>query len=194
MVARWAATGLVCFIFVASVFGRQLERGFPALLPFIPAFGLLCLVLGAGFIRRLARAPSAAAPLPYRLPRRRFELAAAMAILLGAVLTCELLVQLPIERVHFFKYSVLAVLLYFSQRPTGFSVRCLTAFAAAGLVGILDENLQRFIPLRFFDPNDILLNVAASGWGVFFAPFLDRWAHGFPRSSTAQNGDSAGLD
>ncbi len=70
------------------------------------------------------------------------------------------------ERSHVFEYSVLAVFIHQAMmehyrthdlilKPT------IMGFILALIIGIADEYIQKFIPERIFDPQDILFNILA---------------------------------
>ena len=108
---------------------------------------------------------------------------AEIAIALGvaaAFLLILVRMSAPTERSHLVEYGVLALFIHEALRERasrGRRVRApaLLAAAAASLVGVIDEGIQRLIPSRVFDPTDILFNVLAATMAVAASVAL-RWA------------------
>ena len=108
---------------------------------------------------------------------------AEIAIALGvaaALLLILVRMSVPTERSHLVEYGVLALFIHEALRERasrGRRVRApaLLAAAAASLVGVIDEGIQRLIPSRVFDPTDILFNVLAAAMAVTASVAL-RWA------------------
>ena len=87
---------------------------------------------------------------------------------------------LPEERTHLIEYSVVAVLIHeaLKERVSGgrhVPVPALLAVLAAAAVGAIDEGIQRFLPTRVFDLEDILFNVLAAVMAVASSVALS-WA------------------
>lgn len=75
------------------------------------------------------------------------------------------------ERSHMFEYGLFSVLIYealIERRLNGATVKipALIAIFGAGIVGLLDECIQFFLPYRVFDIIDIGFNFLASAFGV----------------------------
>ena len=91
------------------------------------------------------------------------------------------------EYVHFPEYAALTVLWYvtFRRMRTAHDKRRTAGLATvlSVLTGVLEESAQAVIPLRVFDPRDILLNVM----GVFLGLLLV-WAYEAPRAADKVQG------
>ena len=94
------------------------------------------------------------------------EVAVALGIVAAYVL---ILVRLssPVERSHLVEYGVVAVLVLEALTERKKNGRDLKAVPALALgitfvIGVVDEILQLFIPVRVFDPIDILFNTIAA--------------------------------
>ena len=77
----------------------------------------------------------------------------------------------PEERSHMIEYSVVALLIYeaLMERASHgrrVPVPPLLAVGLASLVGVLDELIQAVLPIRVFDPIDILFNTLAAVMAV----------------------------
>ena len=77
----------------------------------------------------------------------------------------------PVERSHLVEYGVVAVFIYealLERASQGRRVSTPAFFAimATSLIGVLDEFVQKFIPGRVFDYEDIIFNVLASVMAV----------------------------
>lgn len=73
------------------------------------------------------------------------------------------------ERVHFVEYGVIAFLFYRVWRTAG-DPACLLLPVLAGLfVGLAEEWLQWFIPVRVGELHDVLLNLVAVSCGLVFS-------------------------
>jgi len=83
------------------------------------------------------------------------------------------------ERTHLVEYGLLAILILEalrerSSRGHAVPVPSLLAIGAAGIVGVLDEVIQAFIPNRVFDPIDIGFNALAAVMAVATSLVLAR--------------------
>ena len=103
----------------------------------------------------------------------------AIGLGIGTILFLVMLrLTLP-ERSHLMEYGVLAALLHealLERRSRGrwVPVPGLLAIAATTLIGLVDELVQRFMPHRVFDTDDILFNLLAAVMAVG-AGFALRW-------------------
>ena len=92
-------------------------------------------------------------------------------------------VATPEERTHLIEYGVVAVFIYEalterSSQGRRVPVPALLAVLAASLVGVLDENIQAFLPNRAYDIRDVQFNVLASVMAVAASmalSFARRW-------------------
>jgi hypothetical protein len=74
-----------------------------------------------------------------------------------------------VERVHLVEYGMVGFLFYRAWRPSG-DVSCLILPALAGLfVGLAEEWLQWFIPVRVGELHDVQLNLVAVSCGLVFS-------------------------
>ncbi|MCD6413176.1 MAG: VanZ family protein [Elusimicrobia bacterium] len=87
--------------------------------------------------------------------------------------------RLPEERIHFLEYGLCGFLFsYACQTLTGLPAgqagktrKIVFAFAFTFAAGILDELIQKVLPMRVFDLRDILFNIVAGAGGIF----SERW-------------------
>ena len=75
--------------------------------------------------------------------------------------------SIPTERSHLIEYGVVALFVHEAlteraSRGRRVPAPGLLAVLATGLVGVLDECIQRLLPSRVFDPVDMLFNVLAA--------------------------------
>ena len=78
-----------------------------------------------------------------------------------------------VERVHLVEYGMVGFLFYRAWRPSG-DVSCLILPVLAGLfVGLAEEWLQWFIPVRVGELHDVLLNLVAVSCGLVFSVAAD---------------------
>ena len=155
---RWIAVAMwIVVIFTTIPFVLSLREYFVARWP--------AELIGIGVI--LVMVALCAAGLIF-LRRRRLRLQVKDAALLLVVTTVLViwtwrLMGQPEEAVHFLEYGVLGVLLFRALR-TG--IQDSSVFVAGALIGILvgifDEIIQWFVPGRFWDFRDIVLNGGAS--------------------------------
>ena len=87
---------------------------------------------------------------------------------------------LETERSHLIEYGVVALLIYeaLTERASQgrrVPVPAVLAFLLAVLVGVVDEGIQATIPVRVFDPLDILFNALAAFMAVAASAAL-AWA------------------
>lgn len=73
------------------------------------------------------------------------------------------------ERFHFVEYGLLAVLFYRAWQPRGAAAAGALTVSAALIVAVADEWLQWYVPTRFGDLRDVLLNAVAIVCGLLFA-------------------------
>jgi hypothetical protein len=74
-----------------------------------------------------------------------------------------------VERFHLVEYGMVGFLFYRAWRPAG-DLSCLILPALAGLfVGLSEEWLQWFIPVRVGELHDVLLNLVAVSCGLVFS-------------------------
>jgi VanZ family protein len=88
------------------------------------------------------------------------------------------LIKRPEEKIHFLEYGLLGFLIYraFSFRFGKFKLLSFS-LSLSSLLGFIDEVIQYFLPNRFYDARDILLNWVASGLGVYFAFIWQKKEH-----------------
>jgi hypothetical protein len=157
-VLRWlAVVAWIVVIYTTIPFVRSLREYFVARWP--------AEFIGIGVILVVVEVCAAGLVLLWRRRPRLPVADAAWLIAIAAVLviwTWRLMGQ-PEETVHFLEYGVLGVLLF---RALGTHIRDSSVFAAGALIGILvgifDEIIQWFVPGRYWDYRDIVLNGGAS--------------------------------
>lgn len=175
LLVRAAALLMLAIIACGSVYGRRIQRSYEYLVEFLPYAALVVVLLGLLVIIRVGI-----------LWARRNRVNLNKVVLVGPALfalgTLSLLfivagelVLYPIEGVHLFKYAVLAFLLHFSQNREGNLRRALIAFLLSGTVGSIEETSQLWIPERFFDWRDILLNLIGAGTGALYSWAAGTW-------------------
>lgn len=111
-----------------------------------------------------------AAPAAHRDPRRTARVLTVAAIV-GAWLVLAARMTSAQERTHLIEYALLAALIHAALRERTWRSRpvagpaCLAAAIAATL-GLVDELVQRWVPDRVFDPQDVLFNTLAAALAV----------------------------
>lgn len=87
-------------------------------------------------------------------------------------------IVLPIERVHIIEYGILSILLLrICRRYTHPLLAVVQSLFLASLAGVIDENIQRFLPNRIFALSDIYLNIAGAAAGIVYYGMY-RWIRG----------------
>lgn len=172
--SQLALAALAIVIMVGTFFGRKIEKSFPEFIPFIPPGAILALVALYCLARRALNRgnPAELDALAAKIPSlfRRFDLAIAISSIVAGLIICEGHIQLPIERIHFFKYSFLALILFFATTSPRLIVRLETALAVGALIGMGEEFLQKLVPGRVFDWRDMGMNCMAVVVGAVLAP------------------------
>lgn len=109
--------------------------------------------------------------------RDRWLIAMSMVIYAAGTMTA----RFPQERLHYVGYGLLAGLLYGGWKPTtgapseetgqhpGWARPALLALVVGSAIGFLDELLQIVWPRRYFDWEDVKINVLAVAVGVLVA-------------------------
>lgn len=89
-----------------------------------------------------------------------------LALLIGSVFLLDnLLVEAPVERIHFLKFGGLAILCFVAGPPWRLSRRAVLSFAIAATIGCLEEGIQAFVPNRYYTPKDLFLNAVSAALG-----------------------------
>jgi len=92
-------------------------------------------------------------------------------------LTCVALLKyiciFSAERFHLLMYGALSIIVFWAMKPDVkrkviYAYTTLMVFAVGGV----DEVIQFFLPMRFFDVRDIFLNWASSTLGILFIIFV----------------------
>ena len=100
--------------------------------------------------------------------------------IVAAYLLVFVRMSIPTERSHLIEYGVVALFIYEALKERAshghrIPFLGLMTVLATGLIGVLDECVQLFLPSRIFDYNDMLFNVLAAGMAVAACVAL-RWA------------------
>lgn len=124
-----------------------------------PLFVLAMLLIGAAVVTR---------GLQWRPGGLEIAVALGVAAVYGLVFVR---MALETERSHLIEYSVVALLIYEAlteraSRGRRVPVPALLAFLAAVVIGAVDEGIQAWLPVRVFDPLDILFNGLAAFMAV----------------------------
>lgn len=126
-------------------------------------------VAAAAFLGAMFLIASSALALALRNRPKLVEIGIGLGI---AVIYAMLLFRMTFpERSHLIEYGVIALLMHEAlteRRRSGRHVPApwLIAILATGLVGVVDESVQIFLPERVFDPIDMLFNLFASALAV----------------------------
>lgn len=100
------------------------------------------------------------------------------------------------ERTHLMEYSVLAVFVHMALRErlkdkTHVLLIGLMAFVLVFSIGALDEIIQIFIPIRVYDPIDILFNGLAAFLAIVSSMILQRSRTKIPFIDSGKNYSSS---
>lgn len=159
-------------IFALSLWGRLLERAFPFLITVIGPTALL--VLGV-FLGAAIRQSGIASAKALRSTRGAILLAATLFAVAAGIAACERQISMPIERLHFAKYALLAFLAFSGRERDTLVGALLNSAALAYAVGWIDETIQLFVPNRVFDLNDMFLNWSGATFGLIVALLVLAW-------------------
>mgnify|MGYP003397973876 CR=1 FL=1 len=161
-----AAAASAAIVLAAPFMGQLnawLRRAFPE--HFLPIVMAVVIVLVAAGVLATAR----------HIRDRRVLRYGALAAALGAGVAYSLSTATGspdvdwAERVHFVEYGVIVFLFYRVWRTAG-DPACLLLPVLAGLfVGLAEEWLQWFIPVRVGELHDVLLNLVAVSCGLVFS-------------------------
>lgn len=80
-----------------------------------------------------------------------------------------------VERSHLIEYGVVALLIYAAlgeREDIRTRWRVSLSIVAAGVIGLVDETIQFFLPNRVFDPVDVIFNTLAAAMAVSAASVL----------------------
>ena len=78
------------------------------------------------------------------------------------------------KQYHLVEYSILSYLLYGAFRLDFQGAKVwVFAFAAAALIGLGDETLQRFVPGRYSALFDVVIDMKAAAFGLMFATIAE---------------------
>lgn len=99
---------------------------------------------------------------------------------MAAYLLVFVRMSIPTERSHLIEYGVVALFMYEALKERarhGHRIPFvgLLTILATGLIGVVDECVQLFLPGRMFDYRDMLFNVLAGTMAVVACTAL-RWA------------------
>ena len=159
-------------IFVACVFGRKIQNRIDYLVDFIPYVGLPFLVfvtiLFAVWYSRHAKRNNL---YDNHSSPKIILLLCFVTVINGAlfVLIARFLIELPIEAIHMIKYAALSFILFFCVKSKNYFFRFFFAFFIGAGIGCTEETLQIWVPDRFFDYRDLILNVVSCILGAWHA-------------------------
>ena len=92
-----------------------------------------------------------------------------------------ILIEIPEGKIHFIEYGVLSVLVYWALSYNSKNwYRFLTALIITSLIGFGDEVIQYFLPNRYYQTSDVILNAISGGLGlvlVFIVNYEKRFDH-----------------
>ncbi len=91
------------------------------------------------------------------------------------------------ERIHFIQYGLLSILIAYSLqlKMTGWRLM-LATFVLTSFFGWMDEIIQYYLPMRYFDWRDVRFNVAAGILGIILFVIL-KLAHNNSNKSILTN-------
>lgn len=178
----------VCFIgliFSLSVFGNKIAAIFAPLKYLAPLAGLAAIIYLLIHLLRSDTLLRELGPedLESEIQLRRVIVTTITAVAL-ALMSTELLIVEPVERLHFVKYGLLSILLFLSFDIDTHRWRMPRAAICSAAVGILDESVQNFVPGRVFDTRDMLLNAVGALLGAVCLGIGMLWAAYFQGRDT----------
>lgn len=169
----WAwTTSVVIAIFATLEVAQSVAAYFDGGFVGVWLFGASCLlVLAAVVTRGLTRRPSGA------------ELAVALGVS-AVYLLIFVRMAIPTERSHLIEYGVLALLMHEALLERASNARWVPfpgvlAISGSSAIGVVDELVQRLLPSRVFDVQDIVFNILAAALAVVSSLALAaarRWA------------------
>jgi VanZ like protein len=164
--ARWVLVGaFVLFIFATVPVGYQIARaiviriGHTAWQNAINAVGA---TFGAVFVWHVLR----------QRERRRWRVAAALAVIATAYAYFFAILEVPVKRIHFMEYSVLSVLVYQALQSRATSRIYVWSALAATLVGAGDESIALALPQRFGAVSDIIWDTTGGVLGTLLLVYV----------------------
>jgi VanZ family protein len=168
----WFATGFwLLFIFIGSFFGRIIQKLFPKAEIFIPYVGMLLMILIVFYVYYYVKSQH-----PFDRANNIFRLflfiIISLCIAFIIFLTTLFLIDFKIEFIHIIKYGILSVLVFFVNNTKTYTRRIFFTILVTSVIGIIEEALQIWIPNRFFDPKDILLNIVSCLIGTLYSFLL----------------------
>ena len=170
--AYWLSIALSAVIISLSLFGRIIVETFSSLKSIAPIVGVLVIL---GCLYHIIRRPGE----NFGKWTSTKLLGRNSAITLIAIALCayisELLIVDPIERIHFVKYGLLAILIFAGQSGNNTLRKLIPAIILSSSLGCIDESIQYFVPNRVFDMRDILLNLTGSLYGAVFISLTLLW-------------------
>ena len=172
---------VILVILTGLLFGRPLERALPGLAQQIP---YIIFAFWIGFalwqIKRLRdRVKIAQVSKEGETTESRVSPLyplLSLSLPLGFLGAGRYLTRYPVEYLHLAKYGLLVIVIFeflkskprLRDRAHSSAKLTLTATLLATAIGVAEENSQRFVPNRFYDPWDILLNVSGCLFGALF--------------------------
>ncbi|MCB0344504.1 MAG: VanZ family protein [Bdellovibrionales bacterium] len=161
--ARRGLAVTLVLILIALFGGNYLRREHPYLIALIlPAAAIAAGALAYALFKQLNSLPK---------QERSRRIAMFLLVLLLAAVVCEYSIVAAIERIHFVKYSALALFIFHTiYRPgsrLGSTVLLTLTFSVS--IGVSEECTQFFLPGRVFDLRDLFLNASACLIGTLLA-------------------------
>jgi len=173
--------------------GSSSER---SIRPFILGFYCVCLLLSAAYLYRLARwtdssgmgwlGPSVLKTLLVMaglvlciqffraLLKRRFLHILFLALIVASFVPAYLNLHRPLERFHLLEYSILGILIFWTMAPKRYSIQFyLRALNILLVVSFLDEVCQGFVSERYYDIQDIWINIFSGTIGILAFRMMD---------------------
>lgn len=104
----------------------------------------------------------------------------------------------PAEATHFWEYGGLSILIFYKLRYNYLKSRSGPLYLAAALltlgVGVLDELYQGWLPDRYYDFNDIIINVSSGILGLIYVWGVMRPGPLMQRVKSVLRGGHKGVD
>ena len=144
---------LLCIVIFS---GQKLRISYTEYEFLIPIIGI---VFALGLVLMVLKSPG----------KNLKKLATTVLTIALTIAFCEAIIVSPIERVHFIKYGLLAIFLFFSQKRQVQKKSLIITLLLTSCLGAYEEALQMFDPERVHDPRDYVLNISAAISGTIIS-------------------------